>query len=302
MDKEEYKSWTNYFLKQPLINAQKLFFEMINLGSCLKRASSPAINYHIETSFNSEEKLRSIKIAHIFRYPIFLDEKNSQNFIKDNLLLNFVKKINKNQRCDFNLSAFKFILSIPLSSGNKNDVIVFYADFNLYHNNFSKISVHLNPSKNALPMAINQFLQFLKIKNNISIPLSVFLKNLDFLGFDFYPTSECQLKIYRREKKLPENLSKKNKKLFYQIISQINKINLNERTILLMNKFNNKGVSLVRPDVYIYCENLIHYKNLFRFDFLDSYKDFLKEIKPYVNLLTLTWIILKNKKLELYFV
>ncbi len=288
MTKQQYKTWAKQFFKQAPEMPKKLFFEMVELADDL-RFSKSNLTHHMESSFNSQNGLNSIKAAHIFHYPNSTEEKCAKDFIKYKILIKFVEKLNENFEVNFNTAALKFVLSIPLSKGRKNDGIVFYADFNHSINQFDKISLHFNPNS---PRWIPKIVQALKIKKLGDISLGI--ENLEFLGLDFYPDEKCGLKIYQEIKSLPKSLGKRVKKIF----DEIRKFKPIE-TIILMERVNIERMNTGK-DVYFYCNNL-NCQQLLSLSPLKSYKNFLKLIKPFVNNLNLNWIIFKDNKLELYF-
>ena len=86
MTKEQYKTWAKQFLRQTPSKPRELFFEMIELGDNLKRPEI-LLNHHMESSFNSHDRLNIIKATHIFRYPDFQGEKCAKDFINQEILL-----------------------------------------------------------------------------------------------------------------------------------------------------------------------------------------------------------------------
>jgi len=159
MTKNEYKKWVSRFLIKVPKDTQELFFKIVDLGNDLKKSN---VRYHIESSFNTKERFEVIKATYCFHYPKFLKEKRSCDFIKSDILSSIFEKISNNFKFKFDQKILNFILSIPLSQGRKNDVIVFYVDFNSFSNQFDKISIGLNPVSTKLLPKIGKFL---KIKN-----------------------------------------------------------------------------------------------------------------------------------------
>jgi len=246
----------------------------------------------MESSFDSKNKFSLLKTTHVFHYPEFFKQKNCRDLINYEFILKLIEKINKNFKASFDIKTLNFISSIPLSGGHKNDMIVFYTDFNLTHNRFSKISVHLNPIEISL---IPKIIRFLRIKNT-ELALSN-LPNLEFIGIDFYPDRKHSFKIYQTITQLSENINKKMKNLF----CQINRFNFGKK-ILLMEKYNFNNLSPSDKNIYIfYDKKANNYKDLLRLPSLRRYENFLKQIYIYINKFCINWIAFKNGKIEIYF-
>ncbi|MBZ9572759.1 hypothetical protein KJA17_01000 [Patescibacteria group bacterium] len=288
MTKQQYKIWAKQFFKQTSPKAGELFFEMIELADNLKR-SRILLNHHLESSFNSKDRLNLIKATHIFRYPAFLGEKSARDFINWKMLISYLKELNKNFKAKFNFEALNFLLSVPLAQGGKNDGLAFNTDFICSKNHFNKISFYMRPSKIEW---ISEIAQFLKIKKP-EIILSK-IENLEFLGVDFLATGKCYLKFYQEINSLPESLEEQLKMMF----SQVDKLK-SIKTMLLMTKFGG-DTSVLTKDIYFYCENLDS-QQILELPCLKSYRDFLKQIRPYLNNFKIIWLVPKDKKLEIYF-
>ncbi len=95
MTKEQYKSWVKQFFKQTPRMPKKLFFEMVKLANSL-RFPKPNLAHHMESSFNSQDRLNLIKAVHVFRYPDPTGPKRAKDFIKPEILTSFVNKLNEN--------------------------------------------------------------------------------------------------------------------------------------------------------------------------------------------------------------
>lgn len=285
---EEYKCWVNQFLKKTQSQPKKLFFEVVDLANELKQ-SRIFLNHHMESSFNSQDKISLIKVTHIFRYPRFFKQKNCMDLINYKLILNLIEKINKIFKVNFNTKLIEYIFSIPLSFGYKNDGIVFCVDFNSDYNYFDKVSIYLNPIETSW---IFKIAKSLRIKNTKLIYQN--LKNLEFIGIDFYLNGKCVLKTYQEFHSLPTRLKKRRKEIFHRI----NKSGENG-PYLIMNKFNNNS-SFLEKSIYLNWEGL-DYTDLLKLNFSKSFKDFLEQIRLYIINFQIIFVAFKGKRLELYF-
>jgi hypothetical protein len=291
MRTEEYKSWVKKFLTKTSLQSKNLFFETVNMADNLK-LTKITLDHHIESSFNSADMLSLIKVVNIFRYPEFSGQKNCKDLINYKYVLNLVKKINKTFKVNFNIKALNYIFSIPLSSGRKNDGIVFSFDLNLLSNQFSKISLHINPSEISQVIKITQFLKIKKI-NKIYLNL----KNLEFVGFDFYSDGKMLIKPYQEIQSLPINLNKEEREMFYQI-DKLRK----KKIYLIMSKFDN-SLPLLEKNIYIDWRGL-NYMDFFKLtasSTLKSYRPFLERIKPYIIKFQIIFVAFKKEKIEIYF-
>jgi len=285
MTKNEYKKWVNKFLIKVPKKNQEFFLKIVDLGYSLRK---PNVKYHIESSFNTKEKFKVIKATYCFHYPKFSKEKRCYDFIKNDILLNIFKEISNNFKFKFDQKTLNFILSIPLSQGRKNDVIVFYVDFNSLDNQFDKISIGLNPLSTKLLPGIGKFL---KIKNWKSLYQD--FKNIEVTIFDFYPNGECSLKIYQAIKASPQILKNRERSVFQQLnqLKPIKKLGLLTR--LRSNKPFSRGI-------YFLCKGS-DFKQFSKISCFKCHRTFLKQINSYVKNFRVSFIAIKDKQSEVYF-
>jgi len=286
MIKNEYKKWVNRFLMKVPQKNQEFFLRIVDLGYNLRK---PNVGYHIESSLNTRERFKVIKATHCFHYPKFSREKRCSDFIKSSILLNIFEKISGDFKFKFDRKILNFILSIPLSQGGKNDVIVFYVDFNSFSNQFDKISIGINPVSTQLLPTIGKTLRI----KNWKLLYQNFMNTKNFLGFDFYPNNECSLKIYQEIKASPQVFRGKAREVFQQL-NRLSPI----KTFILLNRFRNK--KLLSKDVYFRCRK-ISSRRLFKMSCLNCYKSFLEQVEPYIKNFEVGFIAIKDKQLEIYF-
>jgi len=286
MTKNEYKKWASKFLTKVPKKFQELFFKIVDLGDDLRKSN---VRYHIESSFNTRERFKVLKATYCFHYPKFSGQKKCQDFMKGNILLNIFERISNDFKFKFDRKILNFILSIPLAQGKKNDVIVFYVDFNSSNNQFDKVSIGLNPVSTKLLLEIGKFL---KIKDWKSFYQD--FKNIEGIIFDFYPNGECSLKIYQEIKASPQVLREKEREVFQQL-NRLKPI----KTFVSLNRFRNK--KLLSKDVYFRCRK-ISFRRLFRMSCLNCYKSFLGQVEPYIKNFEVNFIAIRNRQLEVYFI
>lgn len=285
MTKNKYKKWASKFLIKVPKKTQKLFFKIVDLGDNLRKSK---VRYHVESSFNTMEKFKVVKATYCFHYSKLSGRKKCQDFIKGDILLNIFKKISDNFKFKFNRKILDFILSIPLSHGRKNDVIVFYVDFNSFSSQFDKISIGLNPVSTKFLPTIGKFLGIKRWES-----LYQNFTNIENIIFDFYPNGEYSLKIYQAIKASSKILRKEEKNVF----QQLNKLKPIKRIGLLTRFRNNKPFS---KDIYFRCKGL-DFKQFSKMSCFSSHKSFLEQIKPHVKNFGVSFIAIKNKQLEVYF-
>lgn len=287
MRKDDYKIWVKQFLKNASPTISKNFIEIVDLPDKIERPSVP-LRHHIESSFNNRDRFSLIKLIHIFHYPDDYQQKTCQEIINTDFLIKLLTKINKFSSTNYNVKVLDFLFSIPLSAGQRNDVIALSFDLNLPIERLEKISLHLKPYQNNYLFDI---LQYLKIK----IPVSAddYFRHLEFVGIDFFPTGKCCFKTYQVIERLPKNLNTHWKKILPKIFKQVPR-----NDIFLMTRFTGQPFSL-KENIYFY---LGHLKQAQQSEFMKSpLIDFLRWSTSGIRL-KLIWLALKDdKKMEVYF-
>jgi len=173
---------------------QKNFFKKIDNYEILKKAiqlgnvKQEKIKHEIESSFNSKEKLKLIKLTHIYSltYP-----KNriirAQDFIKIKEFLIFLENVKEKTNFHLDISLIKKIINLPLSPILKKEK-KFVVNLDFKGGKIMKMSLAFNPK------SLSKLLKF--FSEDFSILPKIKKKSLAFVNIDFYPNNNAKLKFY----------------------------------------------------------------------------------------------------------
>jgi len=287
MTKKEYKSWIMYFLAAKSQKAQRLFLQSIDMDDELRMRGINS-EYHMESSFDSQNKTSLLKAIHIFRYSKDYQKQRFEDLINFKSIKRLINNINRISGSGYNHGILTLLSGVLLSCGNKNDIIVFYVDYNLFTHKLDKISIHMKPAEES---GVRKIARFLKVENLNATFHS--LKDLEFIGIDFCPDGGYIFKTY-------QNLKVTDFKLYPDIKNDHSDLlrNKNIKSCLLMTRFNVNYTS--SKNIYFYCED-IDCNQILDFYSAGHYGNFIKEVKPIVKNFFINWVSFKENKMEIYF-
>lgn len=290
MDKRQLLRWV--IKNDKLVKGQggKILKHAIALGGVLGK-NCP--KHHIESSYNSRDLDRIIKITHIYHF------KNKRliilaDLIRSNLLAAFLKEINKAQKTNFNTEFFENIFQVPVHTNKKNDAVTINFDYDTKNFKIIKVSIFFNPKIDFFKKIFYKFP--INGRRNAK-------KQWEFIGIDFLKENGIALKIYNKYKALPGKFALPSEERKVKEIFHIIKNYCNPDSILLMEKSNLGEKKFIFGGCYLYYDsrNNIFDVSMIKNNFAKLNKFFKKFIADSGEFNVNFFVIKPQKTIEIYF-
>lgn len=202
--------------------------------------------FHLESSFNSNELEKIVKVIQVFKF----DKMNGEKLIKMfNLkpLRKHLSLLNQRQGSNFNLDCIDKISKMDIWNKKDNDFFSLNFDFDIDKSKIEKVSVYFNTDCRI----------FGKIFGVSFFQEEKFQENLELIGIDLSSDGKIFLKTYRQYDGNIEDYAGRNGKEKKMIINKLDKLGsrFNYHFMLLLDKVEVGKKRWKFGGCYLYCEN-----------------------------------------------
>jgi hypothetical protein len=250
-------------------------------------------SYHIESSFNSREQEKIVKIIQVFKF------KGSalRRILDLSPLRAYLKLINQRQKARFKLTLIEKLSKINIYTKRDNDFLSINFDFDIARNQIVKISLYFNPEIETFKAVFGEF---------IPQPIE-FQQNLELVGVDLLPNEKIFLKTYRHYKDNIQLGYRKANLGEQGIVAEVEQLGMKLRYpfLLFLDKIELGKQRWKFGGCYLYCENnKILDLEMQNFKFTALQKKFFQNIKKMLNLnhFRISFFVIKPKQVvEIYF-